>query len=157
MDAFGRSAHVKYVYRGTTEGWPGNMSLQDEKMTPTTTDPLVATLFAIECRNHGPALILAAPRSLFEGLIGPANYFSVIESAVNLEIFPMEFAIMAKEKLDVDQSIAVLHEMGFQEMPVRLSGSYALQRTIDESYKAGLRLSEEQIRSYNSRMFGTES
>ena len=126
-------------------------------MTCTTTDPLVATFFAIECRNHSTALILAAPMSLFEGLIGPPNHFAEMESAVNVQILPREFAIMAKEKLDLDRSIAVLHDMGFREIPVRISRWSTLQQTLDESYKAGLRLSEEQIRLFNNRMFGIDS
>ena len=65
--------------------------------------------------------------------------------------------MMAKAKLEVDRSIEVLRELGFHEMPVRLSGRYTLQRTIEESYLAGLRLSEEQIRLFNNRMFGNES
>ena len=48
-----------YLYRGTTAGWPGNSVLQAERITCTSTDPLVATLFAIECRNHGRAIIAA--------------------------------------------------------------------------------------------------
>jgi hypothetical protein len=69
---------LAYLYRGTTEGWPGSLALQNERMTCTTTDPLVATFFAIECRNHGSALILAAPSRLFEGLFGPPNHFPEI-------------------------------------------------------------------------------
>ena len=81
-----------YLYRGTTAGWPGNSVLQEEQITCTSTDPLVATLLPIECRNHGRAVILAAKRANFDGLLGPANHFSVIESAVNLHVPPLEFA-----------------------------------------------------------------
>ena len=60
-----------YLYRGTTAGWPGNSVLQEEQITCTSTDPLVATLFAIECRNHGHAVILAVRTELFDKVLGP--------------------------------------------------------------------------------------
>ena len=88
-----------YLYRGTTAGWPGNPVLQEEEITCTSTDPLVATLFAIECRNHGPAVILAARQDQFLGLIAPTNHFFVFESAVNLYIPPLQFASKAEISL----------------------------------------------------------
>lgn len=146
-----------YLYRGTTIGWPGNDMLQEERITCTTTDPLVATLFAIECRNHGRAVILAARRELFEALPGLSNYFSVSESAVNLPIVPAEFAMRAEVALDVDRSLEILREMGFQGIPVRLNGLAALQQELGESHAAGLRLNEEQISLFNIRMFESRS
>jgi hypothetical protein len=113
--------------------------------------------FAIECRNHGHAVILAARTSLFEGLIGPANHFFDAEFAVNLQIAPTEFARMAEKRIDVDRSLEILREMGFQDIPVRLSGWYALQLALDGSQAAGLRLNEGQIRLFNTRVFETTS
>lgn len=39
---------VTYLYRGTTLGWPGTPTTSGEGITPTSTDPLIATLFAVE-------------------------------------------------------------------------------------------------------------
>jgi hypothetical protein len=127
--------------------------LQEEKITCTTTDPLIATLFAIECRNHGHAVILVARRELFREFRGAPNYFSVSESAVNLQIVPAEFAKMAELVLDVGRSIEILREVGFPDLPVRLAGYAALQDEIDESHAAGLRLNAQQIRLFNARIF----
>jgi hypothetical protein len=44
-----------YLFRGTSIGWPGNKTLQKVKMTPTSTDPFVATLFALD-RFSAPLL-----------------------------------------------------------------------------------------------------
>src|SRR5277367_951504 len=98
---------VCYLYRGTTLGWPGNM-LQELRITCTTTDPLVATLFAVECRNHGRPAILVARSDLFGELNAEENFFSVIECAINVRVSPLEFAAMAEVVLDVDNSLAIL-------------------------------------------------
>jgi hypothetical protein len=146
-----------YLYRGTTAGWPGNSVLQEEQITCTSTDPLVATLFAIECRNHGHAIILVIRKELFDNVPGPPNYFSISESAVNLRIEPAEIARRAEVALDVDESLWILRELGFEDIPVRLRGRAALQQELDESHAAGLRLNEEQIALFNRRMFETGS
>jgi hypothetical protein len=145
-------AKPEYLYRGTTVGWAGSKMLQEENITCTTTDPLVATLFAIECRNHGRAVILMSRRGLFIELREAPNFFSVIEAAVDLQILPVEFARMAEIELDVERSIEILNEMGFQHIPVRLTGYAALHEELDESHSAGRRLSVEQIRLFDFRV-----
>jgi hypothetical protein len=146
-----------YLYRGTTAGWPGNSVLQEEQITCTSRDPLVTTLFAIECRNHGHAVILVVQRELFDTVLGPPNYFSVSESAVNVRISPTEFSRRSEVALDVDRSLRILRELGFEDIPLRLMGRAALQQELDESHAAGLRLNEEQIALFNGRIFGTSS
>lgn len=144
-----------YLYRGTTAGWPGNSVLQEQRITCTSTDPFVATLFAIECRNRGRAVILVGRRGSFDEVLGPPNYFSVSESAVNVRVSPTEFASRADLALTVDDSLRILGALGFEGIPVRLRGLAALQQELDESHAAGLRLNDEQIALYNGRMFGT--
>ncbi len=144
---------VRYLYRGTTLGWPGNNVLQELRITCTTTDPLVATLFAVECRNHGRPAILVARRDLFADLIAEDNFFSVIECAVNVRISPLEFAALAEAVLDVEDALTILRELGLGEIPVRLSGTSALQAVLEESHLRGMRLDEEQLRMFNSLMF----
>jgi hypothetical protein len=144
---------VRYLYRGTTLGWPGDNVLQELRITCTTTDPLVATLFAVECRNHGQPAILVARQELFDDLIADDNFFSVIECAVNVRMSPLEFAALAEAVLDVDNSLAILRELGFEEIPVRLSSKGALQFVLAETHLRGMRLNEEQLRLFNARMF----
>jgi hypothetical protein len=146
-----------YLYRGTTAGWPGNSVLQEERITCTSTDPLVATLFAIECRNHGHAVILAATkRDDFLGYTAPPNYFFDYESSVNLYIPPLQFAAEAGIILEVDRALAILRELGFEELPVRISSKEMLRDALWQSYVAGQRLSVEQLDRFNSRMLGVE-
>jgi hypothetical protein len=141
-----------YLYRGTTAGWPGNSVLQAERITCTSTDPVVATLFAVQCRNHGRAIIVAAKRANFQRLLGPANHFSVLESAVNLYVPPLEFVAKAEIILDVDRALAILREMGFEDLPVRIRDQESLRDALLQTYEAGHRLNEEQRLWFDSRM-----
>jgi hypothetical protein len=143
---------ARYLYRGTTLGWPGDSVLQELRITCTTTDPLVATLFAIECRNHGRPAILVARKDLFGELIAEDNFFSVIECAVNVRISPLEFAALAEAVLDVEDSLTILRELGFEDLPVRLSGTTALQDLLEETHVRRMRLNEEQLRLFNEQM-----
>lgn len=146
-----------YLYRGTTTGWPGNIVLQEERITCTSTDPLVATLFAIECRNHGHAIVLAACRQ--NDLLGsraPPNHFFEIECAVNLYIPPLQFAIKSDVILEVDRALAILRELEFHDLPVRIRDKETLRDAILHTYAAGQRLTEEQLDWFNTRMIGLE-
>ena len=145
-----------YLFRGTTRGWPGNDILRSEGITCTTTDPLVATLFAIECRNHGRAVILAARLDSFssEERSGANNHFGVQESARNLRVQPSEFERRASVTLEIDQALIYLRELGFSELPIRIQSKLHLMAVIEDTYRQRLRMSLEQIGLFNSRMTG---
>jgi hypothetical protein len=145
-----------YLYRGTTAGWPGNPVLQEEKITCTSTDPLVATLFAIECRNHGRAIIAVDRQDKFVGLVAPTNHFFVFESAVNLYVPPLQFAAQAEIILEVDMALAILNEIGFRDLPTRMDKETRRQALM-HTYAAAQRLNEEQLDWFNSRMLGERS
>jgi len=132
------------------------VAVQEEQITPTTTDPFVAALFAIECRNHGPAVILAVPESLFADVIAPPNHFAVIESAVNLRVSPIQFAKQAEVVLNVDKALEILREIGF-DVSVRLRDIGTLREALIQSYEDGERLNSDQLNLFNSRMLGAKS
>ena len=142
-----------YLYRGTTAGWPGNPVLREEKITCTSTDPLVATLFAIECRNHGRAIIAVGRQDKFAGLVAPTNHFSIVESAVNLYIPPLQFVEKAEITLEVDRALTILNEIGFADLPIRMDKETRRQALL-YTYGAGQRLNEEQLSWFNSRILG---
>jgi hypothetical protein len=144
----------RYLYRGTTEGWPGNEVLQDQRITCTTTDPLVAALFGVECRNHGHAVILVAREDRFLDVIGPANHFALLESAVNLMIPPVDFVRKVEVILEVDEVLKTLGEIGLGQIPIRLRDKWALREALIASYEAGQRLNEVQRRQFATRILG---
>lgn len=147
---------IRYLYRGTTEGWPGNEVLREERITCTTTDPLVAAIFGVECRNHGHAVILMARANDFPGLVGPPNIFEMIESSVNIMVPPEDFARRVERVLEVDEVLRILRDLGFGGVPVRIRDRSALQEALFASYQAGDRLNDEQLLDFVGRIRGAE-
>jgi hypothetical protein len=146
----------RFLYRGTTPDWPGNPSLHGNARTCATTDPLVATLFAIECLQRGPAIVLVAPWAAFEGLSGPTNHAAIFECEVVLKISPIEFAKQAIVRLEAQSSRDILVGMGFDRIPVRISGKSALREAIDQSHRDSDRLSPDQILAFNSKVIRSQ-
>ena len=145
-----------YLFRGTTRGWPGNANSIEHQFTYTSLDPLVATLFAVECRNYGPAIVLMAQRGRFEE-IPPGELdevFQRTERSMTLSILPLKFASQADLILEVDRCLNVLADLGFTAVPSRINGKSHLQNTIEESDQLGHRLTSEQIREFTSRVRG---
>ncbi len=147
----------RFVYRGTTHGWPWNPVLQRDRRTCATTDPLVATLFAIECLQHGSSAVLIASLEDFDGLIGPTNHAAIAESEVVLNLPPLDFARRASLEIDAQRSRDILVDMGFDRLPVRIGGKSALRDSINQSYNDGDRLSPDQIQEFNRRAMETSS
>ena len=81
---------------------------------------------------------------------------SCFESAVNLYIPPLQFAMKAEIILEVDTALAILSEIDFKNLPVRMDKE-TLRDAIMHTYDAGQRLNEEQRDWFNSRMIGVKS
>lgn len=81
--------------------WPGNPCLQQLQLTPTSSDPLVAALFGIECQRFGKAVLLLAKRDDFPGLeTGNANWLEAIEQEIVVPLAPAEFFPESDLRLD---------------------------------------------------------
>jgi len=145
-----------YLFRGTTRGWPGNPAARNGPFTYTSLDPLVATLFAVECRSHGVAIVLMARRGRFEEVPpGPFDKtFQALESQVVLAAPPLEFVEKAVLSLEVNRCLRVLTELGFTGLPSRIHGISHLRRTLFETHSLGQRLNSLQIQSFVSRVMG---
>lgn len=139
---------TEYYYRGTTRGWPGNPVLQELGITCVTTDPLVAALFAVECRNHGAAAVILAAKARFA--VAESNLLDLVESAVNLRVAPIDFERSADLLVEVDLALDVLRDLGFT-LPVRLPFSQ-LMDALKDSFAAGDRLTLLQIREFDRRI-----
>jgi filamentous hemagglutinin len=145
-----------YLFRGTTRGWPGNPAAQKGPFTYASPDPLVATLFAVECRSRGAGVVLVAKRGCFEEVPpGPFDMrFQALENQVVLATTPLEFAEMAKLSLEVDRCLEVLTELGFTGLPIKIHAISHLRRTLFETHSLGQRLNSLQIQSFMSRIIG---
>jgi hypothetical protein len=134
----------------------GESSCTERAFTYTSLDPLVATLFAVECRSHGAAVVLVARRGRFEEVPpGPFDKtFQALESQVVLATPPLEFAEKSELSLEVNRCLRVLTELGFTGLPSRIHAISHLRRTLFETHSLGQRLNSLQIQSFVSRVMG---
>lgn len=110
-----------YLYRGTTLGWAGSESARRESRTCATSDPLVATLFAVHCLNFGRAVVhLVSRHGLPEC---PGNRLEELEKEVVVEMPPVEFADRAVVTLSARESGDILRSIGLA-LPPRIASGY---------------------------------
>jgi hypothetical protein len=135
------------LYRGTTVDWPGNECLRTERLTPTTTDPLVAAIFAIECVRHGPAAIYVAQKSVVAEFLLPGNVLGELECELVVGMPPLEFiSRMAFGMFPAQTARQVLAGMSFS-LPATISN----RRIISDALKEFPRLTGEQIAEFDRR------
>lgn len=133
-------AEGTFLFRGTSRGFPGSPGLQRIAVTPTTTDPLVGTLFAIESSNYGPGEVLMLPRASVQTI--PGNYLAHIEDEVGVSLSPTDFAARATS-IPVADARAALKSMGFT-----LPGSIADKDALAAAIRSYPRLTPEQVRQF---------
>ena len=132
IDLFGLSDDWRWLFRGTSIGYPGNQNHVRNAMTPTSTDPRVSTAFAAEARRHGPGIVYIATRDDLSGVdILGLNKFSY-ELEVGIGITPTEFANLASIAIPVDDAIALLRDMGI-DVPSHIRSPEKLGEYLRES------------------------
>lgn len=121
------------LFRGTSEGWAGGPVAVRHGLTSTTTNPVIAHMFAAESATQGsPGVIYIALESDLAGVeVGPGNVLSAMEREIVLELQPTEFASRASIKLTTEQSQMILRERGI-EVPSRIHGKSNLDQFIRE-------------------------
>jgi RHS repeat-associated protein len=133
-------AAESYLLRGTTAGYPGSPALQRIGVTPTTTDPVVATLFATEASRYGEAVVLIAPRASLPTIEG--NVLAALEAEVGVELTPLEFAARA-QSVSLDQARSALGQLGIVT-PAAIPNKAAL----DGALRSSPRLTADQIDAF---------
>jgi hypothetical protein len=140
------TSEVRILFRGTTEGFPGSKAIQELGITPTSTDPAVATIFAIHAKQYGKGVVhIALPKDLKGVQFYEANALKGIENEVAVGLKPAEFASKASLTITVDQARKILGEIGIK-LPAKIS--------LDEisSYlKNTPKLSQAQIKEFLKR------
>ncbi|MFC4035317.1 RHS repeat-associated core domain-containing protein [Streptomyces polygonati] len=99
------------LFRGTTRGYRGSPGTQRVGITPTSTDPGVATTFATHSESYGPAVVQIA---LPGDLSGVATFEGYIPSEleVGVELSPEEFAAQASIEIPSSAARSILGRMG---------------------------------------------
>lgn len=133
-----------YVFRGTSEGFPGNPALERLGISPASVAPLVATVFAVESNTiGGNGIVLYGSQ---EGLGNPSielgNVRRTLEREVSVGLTPTDFAEAAPNSITVGQAREILKEIGF-DIPATLD-SDAARQFLEETPK----LSPEQVQEF---------
>lgn len=137
---------IKYLFRGTSEGYEGNAALQKLSITPTSSDPVVSTLFGIASEKHGKGVIQVALPGNLQGVEYSSNVLGSLEKEIALGLKPAEFAQKSSMTISVDQSRKILEGMGIS-LPKTVT-----QETLSEAIRTTPRLNSSQIDEYYNKM-----
>ncbi|MFT4155701.1 hypothetical protein [Parafilimonas sp.] len=130
---------VNYLFRGTSEGFEGSPQLQKIGITPTSSDPVVATIFSINSKNYGNGVLqVALPKDL-QGVEYTGNVLQSMEKEIGVGLKPAEFAQKTSITITSDQARDILKNMGIN-LPAKIS-----TEDISSVIKNTPRLSESQI------------
>ena len=140
-----------FYYRGTTRDWPGSEALQSLNLTPVTTDPLVATLFAIESSRFGEGVVYLCRTSTVAELIGSGNVLSELERELVVGVSPKEFTErFIRATVEAQYARTVLAELGY-ELPAQVAD----KNVLDWNLRTSARLREQDVLSFDARIVGT--
>ena len=131
-------------FRCTSEGFAGSPTLQEIGVTPVSTDPVVATIFATEAENYGRGVFHIASRNDLAAVeILQGNVLADLEREVGINRLPAEFARRASLTITVSQARGILASMG-----IRIQSSIRGPTGVDAALRATPRLTPEQIQAF---------
>jgi len=83
----------RYIFRGTTIGYPGNHNAQTFPYTCTSLHPVKALWFALACMQYAPddAVVYIARTEQFTGISVIYNWLKRVEDEVGLKMKPIDF------------------------------------------------------------------
>ncbi|PSL18256.1 RHS repeat-associated protein [Chitinophaga ginsengisoli] len=137
---------IKYLFRGTSEGYEGSRATQITASTPTSTDPAKATIFALRSKEFGNGILqIVLPKNLQNVEVGAtSNVLGELESEVVVGLKPAELTSRAEFTITADEARNILGNMGIK-LPARVKlddisnllreTPQMTQSQIDEFYK----------------------
>ncbi|GAB1644449.1 Hint domain-containing protein [Krasilnikovia sp. MM14-A1259] len=140
------------LFRGTDPDWPGGQQAQASGMLPTSTDPGVATIFALHFQTFmagAEAVVQIALPEALEGLEKYAGYgLKSAEAEVFVEVGAEEFGSRASLTITVSTARQILKDMGI-ELPTRIK-----QADLDFYLNEVPKLTDAQIAEFLRRAAG---
>jgi hypothetical protein len=106
------------LFRGTTKGYGGSPGTQRVGVTPTSTDPGVATIFATHSEQFGESVVQIARPGDVAGVPTYEGYIPS-EAEVGVELTPEEFANRASLHIPSNAARKILSNMGI-DIPSRI-------------------------------------
>lgn len=102
--------------------------MQRAGITPTSTDPTVATLYAIESSKHGNSVVdIFYPNDLSDVQLHPGNLAHDLE--VGVELTPLDLA-KRSSVITLDQARTILQEMGIEGLPSQINSFTDLGESV---------------------------
>jgi hypothetical protein len=136
-----------YFFRGTSVGWPGSPGAQATAVSATT-DPYVATVFALESRAQGgQAALLYGGQSKF-GAFDMGNWMAMQEREVGVLLSPKAFAAKAPHSISPDVARQALHDMGLPPLPYSVQTPSMRSTLLDAAPK----MTPEQVNEFLRRV-----
>jgi RHS repeat-associated protein len=129
------------LFRGTTEDFDGSPGTQRSGVTPTSTDPGVATIFGTHAESYGDSVVRIALPGDVTGVPRYEGYIPA-EAEVGLEMSASDFADAASVKIPTSTAREILQDMGIN-IPLRI-GIEDLSPTLRETPK----LTPDQIQRF---------
>ncbi|WP_078488834.1 putative T7SS-secreted protein [Streptomyces noursei] len=117
-DPLGLSPCDEHLFRGTTKGFEGSPGTQGVGVTPTSTDPGVASVFATHSEKYGEAVVQLIPRGAVGDIPAFPGYIRA-EAEVGLEISASELTKRAGVEIPSAAARDILQGMGI-DVPRRI-------------------------------------
>ncbi|WP_269507033.1 hypothetical protein [Burkholderia sp. IMCC1007] len=136
-----------HLFRGTSPGWVGSLGAQATAVSATT-DPSIATVFALEARGQaGQAVVQFGPRSSI-GTFDLGNWMAAQEREVGVLMSSKDFAARAPSFVPVDTARQVLGELGMPKLPYTVASPSARSMLLDAVPK----MTPEQVAEFIQRI-----
>ncbi|WP_406461332.1 DUF6531 domain-containing protein [Streptomyces sp. NBC_00111] len=110
-DPLGLSPCPTHLFRGTTRGFEGSPGVQRHSITPTSSDPGVASVFATQAERFGDAIVEIYPRGALDGVPVHQGYIAR-EAEWPVELSPAELSSRASVQVPSAVAREILSEMG---------------------------------------------
>ncbi len=111
IDPLGLSPCPSHLFRGTTRGFEGSPGVQRHGITPTSSDPGVATVFATQAERFGDAVVEIYPRGALDGVPVHQGYIAR-EAEWPVELSPADLSSRASAQIPSSTAREILSEMG---------------------------------------------
>ena len=145
------------VFRGTTTGYPGSHAQQDANQTPVSTDPFVATVYASGAKEASykkgnysskPIILINTKKYLKSHQVFLFPWVRSLEHDRELlaTTTPLHFQQISQSRISLDQSRAILREMGYF-VPYKVNN----QNHLDQICKDHKGMTPLEIRTYIDR------
>ena len=135
------------LFRGTSPGWAGSPGAQATAVSAST-DPYIATVFALEARGQAGQAVLQFGTKADVGTFDVGNWMAEQEREVGVLTTASDFAARAPNSVSVDAARQVLGDMGMPELPYSVASPSARSMLLDAAPK----MTPEQIAEFLQRI-----